>query len=98
MRRRWRRYLVIVGSGKESCHVTQRPAPTAHIEHGTDEKAHHVMQEPIRLDLEHEAAGPLAPPGRTHLAAVRVAFWSRALNGKAPKTAISDDRGRRRIQ
>src|SRR5579864_1518397 len=56
LRRSRRRHCVVCRRDEECFVLLTRPFATRHVEHRTDEKAHHVMQEPVRLDVEHQPA------------------------------------------
>ena len=53
-------------ASKERVQALGRPGAAADEEHGADEHADHVPEEPIRLDLEDELVAPRGPRASGH--------------------------------
>src|ERR1039458_6245374 len=50
-----RRDFVVRHRDEERFVLLARPSATRHVEHRADEKAHHVMQEPLRFDVDRKS-------------------------------------------
>src|SRR4029079_10803496 len=68
------------------------------IEHGSDEKSHHVMEKAVGLDLEHDSTRSIEPPGARDVAPMAVSGRRRSEHRKRLKAVFALDAGGRCIQ
>src|SRR5690242_7518256 len=95
---RRRRDRQVVGRAEQAGHVLLRAATEANVHHRSDEKPHHMMQKPVRLDLEHQSSWLLAPHGVKHVTSMVVAGRSRASNGERSEAVLAANGVRRRSE
>ena len=72
MRRSGGRHFIIVACGEQPREVVDRASCQRDVHHRADEKADHVVQEPVRLDLEDEPSLAIRPCGVSHATPVVV--------------------------
>ena len=84
--------------GEKPRQVAEGPSATRNVEHRSDEKTHHVMEESIGLDLEHVAARAIDPACFVDATAVIVVGRRRAEHREAPEAVLSHEMSSRRIQ
>lgn len=73
-------------------HVGNFAAAFADIEHGTDQKSHHVVKKAICVNVEDQSALAFTPSGVRYRTLVLVSFWRRSLHGKSAKAASAAHR------
>ena len=90
MWRNGRRCFVIVSRFEEPFHDARIAASRGDVEHRSNQKAHHVVQETVRADAEIEATGAFTPIRLVDNAVVIVLCRGSSLYGERTERVISD--------
>lgn len=93
-----RRRRAIVGRPQKNSHVRRRSPAAPDIQHRPDEEPHHVVEKPIRLDLERDAARPILPSRVAHDASMLVSDRRRPANREAAERMVTENHLRNRIE
>src|SRR5690606_15388113 len=95
--RRRRRRLEPGLTGEQPVQILQRATPPPYVHHRPDQVPHHVVQEPVRRDVERDADPvPLPPCGAVDRAAVAALLLARLRERR--ERVLAHDPGRGRIE
>ena len=94
---RWARVLIIPAREKPS-DVPNRAAFRSHVHHRADHHSHHMVEEPIRLDMKAHTTSvrPFRPFGERKGAAVM--RFRRALGGEGGEVMLAEELARRELK
>ena len=91
MRWRGRRDAAVVRRAQQVDQVGQRTPTAGDVQHRSNEKSHHVMQESIGFDLEYQSATPVSPPGLLDVTPVMITGRRGSKHGEAAKAMIAGE-------
>ena len=86
--------FTVVRGGKQRCHRSRWTLARCYIDHRTHKESDHVMEKPVRLDLEDPAAVALDPRCVPDDAAVVIVDRRRVGNGERPEFMFSQQHSR----
>jgi hypothetical protein len=92
---RWsgRRNVRVIAGPEQAHEIGDRSSTGRDVERGTNEESHHMMQEPVGFDFEHEPARPLTPARLAHATAMIVVRGRRTEYGEAQEAVFTLDMG-----